>query len=410
VSIASDGLGGAVTVWQEKSDTDVKIRAQRVSAEGKNLWVNGGVIVTSMAGAQGNNRDVISDGMGNFVIAWDTGAITPDTDVYVQKLDENGNPTWGEGGILVCKDQAAESYDPANMQSHPQMAADGTGGVIVTWHDRRRIMNREIFAQRISAAGEMLWAENGIWLWNISEDYFGTTSGILDSAITTDGTGGAIVVWTGYEDSYTKNSAIYAQRLSPDGQRLWSDEKVYSNPSFQSQGHVSIAGDRKGGVIIGSRVGESSSVSKTDSVYAQKIDSHGSRIWGEGGLEIQKVSSAPTVQFIAVGAILAAILVFIGVFRRNRMAKVFIAIMPVLLGIAGLFSVLLVIGPFGYSYSWAYVPDTTLNKAAAFIVPIAALAIGAVGISRKTITLWVMVPVMVFCALVAVTAGLIFAF
>jgi hypothetical protein len=410
VSIASDRLGGAVIVWQEKSDTDMKMRAQRVSTEGKNLWVNGGVIVTSMAGAQGNNYDVIGDGMGNFFVAWDTGSATPDTDVYVQKLDEDGNLLWGEGGILICQDRASEPYDPANMQSHPQMAADGTGGVIVTWHDRRRIMNREIFAQRISAAGDMLWDENGIWLWNIPEDYFGTTSGILDSAIRADGAGGVIVVWTGYEGSYTRSSAIYAQRLSPDGQWLWLEEKVYSNPPFQSQGYASIVGDGQGRFIIGSRVGESSSISKTDSVYAQKIDSEGNRLWGGGGLGIQKVSSAPTVQFIAVGAILAAILVLVGVFRKNRMAGVFTAIVPVLLGIAGLFSILLVIGPFGYSYSWAYVPDTALNKAAAFIVPLAALATGGVGIGKKKITLWVMIPVMVFCGIVALIAGLVFFF
>jgi hypothetical protein len=270
--------------------------------------------------------------------------------------------------------------------------------------------NREVFAQRINAAGEMLWDENGVWVWNIPEDYFGTTSGILDSAITTDGAGGAIVVWTRSGVSYTGNSVIYAQRLSLDGQRLWTDEGIYSDPSFQSQGYVGIVGDGQGGVIIGSRVGESSSLSKTDSVYAQKIDSYSNRVWGEGGLEIQKVSSAPTVQFIAVGAILAAFFVLVGVVRRNRIARVSTSIMPVLLGVAGLFSVLLVIGPFGYSYSWAYVPDTALNKAAAFIVPLAGLAIGALGIGEEKITLWVMIPVMVFCTIVSAIAVLIFIF
>jgi hypothetical protein len=409
-SIAGDGLGGAVIVWQEKSDTDMKIRAQRISTEGKNLWVNGGVIVSSMAGAQGNNHDVIGDGIGDFFVAWDTGAATPDTDVYVQKLDEKGTPMWGERGILVCQDRATESYNPANMQSHPQMAPDGTGGVIVTWHDRRRIMNREVFAQRVSATGDMLWDENGVWLWSIPEDYFGTTSGILDSAITADGAGGAVVIWTGYLGSYTSNSAIYVQRLSLDGQRLWPDGKVYSDPPFQSQGYASIASDGQGRFISGSRVGESSSISKTDSVYAQKIDSHGNRMWGNEGLEIWKVSSSLTVQFIALGAVLATILVLIGVFRRNKIAGVFTAIMPVLLGIAGLFSILLVIGPFGYSYSWAYVPDTALNKAAVLIVPLAGLAIGGVGIGKKKNTLWVMIPVMVFCSIVAIIAGLIFVF
>ncbi|MDO9333590.1 MAG: hypothetical protein Q7T57_03595 [Dehalococcoidales bacterium] len=408
-SIASDGQGGVVVVWQEKSGRDMMIRAQRLSGEGLTLWGNEGIIVTSIAEGQGNYMQVIGDGLGNFVVAWDTGSVTPDTDVYAQKLDDNGNPQWGEG-ILVCQDQAAESYNPANMQSHPQMAADGTGGVIITWHDRRRILNREIFAQRISSAGEMLWTENGVWVWNIPADYFMTTSGILDATIIPDGAGGAAIVWTGYEVSYTRDTVIYAQRLSPDGQRLWSEEEVYGEPSFQSQGNSSIVSDGKGGIIIGSRVGESSGVSQTNSVYAQRISPNGDRLWGESGLEIQKVCSALTVQFIVYGAILAALLVLIGVFRRNRIAGIFTAIMPVLLGIAGLFSTLLVIGPFGYTYGWAYIPDTALNKLGAFLVPLAGLVIVVVGISKKTVTKWVMIPVLVFCTLISVIAGLIFFF
>jgi len=396
VSIDSDGRGGAVVVWQEKSGTDMTIRAQRVSAEGKTLWLDGGVMVTSIAHGHENHPQVISDGMGNFIVAWDTGGDDPDIDVYVQKLDDKGNPLWGEEGILVCKDQETESYNPANMQSHPQMAADGTGGVIVTWHDRRRILNREIFAQRISATGEMLWAENGVWLWDIPADY-PRTAGILDSAIIADGAGGATIVWTGH--GTPEDGVIYAQRLSPDGQRLWSDKEVlvYDSPSIQSQGYSSIVSDGQGGIIVGSRAGEYSQISRTDSVYAQRIDSEGSRLWGEGGLKIQKVPSALTVQFIAAGAVLAAMLVLIGV-------------MPVLLGVAGLFSVLLVIGPFGYTYGWAYIPDTPVNEAAAFIVPLIGLAIGVVGICKKTVTLWVLVPVMVFCALVTAVAGLVLVF
>jgi hypothetical protein len=122
------------------------------------------------------------------------------------------------------------------------------------------------------------------------------------------------------------------------------------------------------------------------------------------------VRSALTVQFIALGAILAAVLVLIGVFRRNRIAEIFTAIMPVLLGIAGLFSGLLVTGPFGYTYGWAYIPDTPVNQIASFIVPLIALTIGAIGISKKTVTLWVMIPVIVFCTLVAAIAVMVFIF
>lgn len=406
-SIAGDGRGGAVVVWQEKNGTDITIRTQRVSAEGITLWGDNGVTITSIADGQGSYQQVISDGTGNFVVAWDARSVTPDTDVYVQKLDKDGNPLWGEDGILVCQDQAAESYSPADIQSHPQIAADGAGGVIVTWHDRRRIMNREIFAQRISAAGEILWAENGVWLWNIPGDYLETTSGILDAAITADGAGGAIAVWTGYQASYTENSVIYAQRLSPDGQRLWSDEEVYRNSSIHSQGYSSIVSDGKGGVIIGSRVSNGSSVSSTDSVYAQRVDSAGNQKWGAGGLEIQRVPSSPILTVIAAVVILVAVLVLIGVFRRSRLAGIFTAIAPVLIGIAALFSNLLLIGPFGYSYSWAYILTTPINLTAVAFIPIAGLVIGSVGIWKRTVTKWVLVPVLVFNFLVTVIVELI---
>ncbi|MFC1937187.1 hypothetical protein ACFLWY_01355 [Chloroflexota bacterium] len=406
VSLIGDGLGGAVVVWQEKSGSDMTIRAHRVSVEGKTLWVEGGVVVTSIADGRVYSQQVISDGMGNFFVAWDTGSFTTDSDVYVQKLDGSGNLLWDELGILACKDRVSESNPIANMQSQPQLVADGTGGVIITWHDRRRILNREIFAQRFSSDGEILWTENGVWLWDIPADY-PRTAGIEDSAIIADGVGGATIVWNGW-NAPMRNSVIYAQKLSPDGQRVWPDEEVYENPAIQSQGHSSIADDGAGGIIIGSRVGEASGIGRTDSVYAQRIDSDGDRMWVKGGLEIEKVRSALTVQFIALGAVLAAMLVLIGVFRRNRIAGICTAILPIFLGIAGLFSVLLVSGLFGYTYGWAYIPDTPLNKAVAFLVPLTALAIGAVGIGRKTVTLWVMVPVMVFCALAASIAGLMF--
>ncbi len=402
VSFVSDGFGGIVVVWQEKSGTDMTIRAQRVSAEGNILWLDGGVPVTSIACGQENHPQVIGDGMGDFVVAWDTGSDDPYTDVYVQKLDGEGAPLWGEEGILVCKDQATEPYSPANMQSRPQIAADGTGGVIITWHDRRRILNREIFAQRISAAGEMLWAENGVWLWNVPSDY-PRTAGILDSSIIGDGAGDATIVWTGYRSPVgSKNSVIYAQKLSPDGQRLWLDDEVYNNPAFQSQGYSRVIDDGSGGVIVASKAGESSDISQTYSVYAQRIDAEGNRLWGNGGLEIRRVASSPVLLIIAAVVILVTVLVLVGVFRRGRLALILGAVTPIVIGIAALFSSILLIGPFGYSSHWAYVTNTPLNQAAVAIVPVAGLIIVDAVDRKRAITRWVTVPLSIFSFLIAV--------
>jgi hypothetical protein len=134
VSVAEDGYGGMIIVWQNRLDTGVCILAQRISSQGEILWADEGVILTTSNNDYGNNSytQVITDGMGDAFIAWDTeSAISgaPASNVYIQKLDGDGNKQWGEEGILVCQDHETDSYSPANMQSHPKVASDSTGGL-----------------------------------------------------------------------------------------------------------------------------------------------------------------------------------------------------------------------------------------------------------------------------------------
>ena len=48
-----------------------------------------------------------------------------------------------------------------NEQHFPSLTSDGRGGLIVAWRDARNA-NRDVFAQRVSLTGEMLWGDNGI--------------------------------------------------------------------------------------------------------------------------------------------------------------------------------------------------------------------------------------------------------
>ena len=48
-----------------------------------------------------------------------------------------------------------------NEQRFPVLIADGQGGAIVAWSDARHA-NRDIFAQRVSATGDIHWNANGI--------------------------------------------------------------------------------------------------------------------------------------------------------------------------------------------------------------------------------------------------------
>jgi len=395
--IVSDGKGGAVIVWEDYTGEGTTLYAQRINQDGELLRAEGGISVTSLTSEKERPR-LINDGTGSFIIAWTDMSVATgwDEDVYVQKLDAEGQRMWSEEGIPVI--------DAPGRQSNPQIAPDGSGGCIIAWPEIQYtdIKTSGIFAQRINSSGEVLWQEGGVLVSNIPQDSPIPNLGLI--YIIGDSDGSSTVIWVADKDQAGQRvRQVYAQRLGPDGERLWSEAgvEVYRNPPFRTIGYSSVISDGSGGFIIGSRVSEGSNMSRTDSVYMQRIDSAGSRLWGESGVEIQMKHSSPLLPIIAAVVVLVTALILFGVFRGNRPAGIFTAIAPVFIGIAALFGNLLLIGPFGYSYGWAYILDTPADLLSVAIIPIAALAIGAVGIWKRTVTRWATIPMVVFCALIA---------
>jgi len=283
--LISDGAGGAVIVWEDNRGPDTDIYAQRISSDGRLLWPGEGVPVASASNAQ-LGPQIISDGMGNFIVVWvqspGTSYIVGDTDIYAQKINTEGKSLWTDGkGVPVCT--------AAGSQGHPQVASEGSGGCIVVWHDTRNRPNRDAYAQRLSSEGKILWETDGVLLGEIpGMDKSSVEAGSYDVQVTGDSAGGAMVVWQVNPTSTTtgafKGGQIYAQRLSPTGERLWPEAiRVYENPSLKSQGYSSVVSDGMGGVIISSKVGKGP---WPDLVYTQRIDPSGNRLWGAEGIRI----------------------------------------------------------------------------------------------------------------------------
>jgi hypothetical protein len=397
VPVVSYGDGGTVIVWEDDSGEGTTLYAQRISQDGELVWAEGGVAVTTIISEKERPR-LIGDGTGGFIIAWTDISVAEgwDKDVYVQKLDAEGQRIWGEQGIPV-------SAAPG-QQSDPQIITDGSGGCVVAWPEIQYtdIKTSGIFAQRISSSGEVLWQEGGVPVSNIPQVSPITNLGLI--YIIGNGDGSGTLIWVADKDQTGQRARqAYAQRLGPDGQRLWSETgvEVYRNPPFHTIGYSSVISDGSGGFIIGSRVSEGSNISRTDSVYMQRVDSAGNRLWGESGVGIQFKHSSPLLPVIAAVVILITALILFGVFRGNRLAGIFTAVAPVIIGIAALFSNLLLIGPFAYSYGWAYILETPADLLSVAIIPLAALAIGAVSIWKRAVTRWATIPVVAFCALVA---------
>ena len=156
------------------------------------------------------SKDAIPDGSQGAIVTWGakvTGSIT-DADIYAQRLDSNVDPypSWGTYAI-VC--------NAVNFQSNPRLVSNGSGGAIIVWEDRRDGVSK-VYAQHLNSNGQPQpqWPPNGIPLVNT------TSQAQFKPMIVSDGSSGAIVVW---EDIRNFQPRLYAQRIDAAGNRLWAD-------------------------------------------------------------------------------------------------------------------------------------------------------------------------------------------
>jgi hypothetical protein len=207
----SDGAGGAIIAWENVSGVDGAIYAQRIASTGSRAtgWPADGMVV---CGSGGRKRVVhaAADGNGGAFIAWsderDMGLTG--TDIYLQRVTGEGAvaPGWPTNGLAVCT--------ATGDQIVPRLAADGTGGAIAVWRDRRAAPEGDLYAQRITGASAVAsgWPANGVAVCSAS----GAQSPSFEG-MTRDGAGGVLFCWTDSRDSLLTGRDIYVQRLLADG-------------------------------------------------------------------------------------------------------------------------------------------------------------------------------------------------
>ena len=213
--IVSDGVGGAIVVWQDsRNGSYEQVYSQRLTGNGSVApgWPDSGLAVCTFPTDAGLTRYppgrrrpqrfsvVIGDGSGGAFIAWrdmraDSG------DVYLQHVLPDGSVPagWPHNGLALCS--------APGVQMAPSLAQDGTGGVFVSWQDRRSGNDWHVYAQHVLASGALSWTANGVPVCTGPGDH-------VIPRLVADGSSGAIVAW---QDTRLPSSAVFTSRLAPDG-------------------------------------------------------------------------------------------------------------------------------------------------------------------------------------------------
>ncbi|HJQ65976.1 MAG TPA: hypothetical protein VJ816_06350, partial [Gemmatimonadales bacterium] len=229
-SVLADGAGGAFVAWHDNRGPNYDLYVQRLSFTGAALWTPNGLAVCTATGDQANAQ-LAPDGAGGVIVTWhDFRGGT--WDIYAQRLDGNGVPQWTPNGVAVCT--------ALNNQTSPQVVTDGAGGGILVWTDLRAVTNTDIYAQRVNAAGVTQWGTNGVPVCTFGGEQ-------TAHQMVSDGAGGAILAW---QDSRSGVYDIYAQRLNGAGAGLWTAQGKPVVTATANQGNPAVAADGFGGAVI----------------------------------------------------------------------------------------------------------------------------------------------------------------
>lgn len=263
--IISDGAGGAIIGWEDyRGGNYSDIYVQRVNSNGDTLWTRDGVAVCTATDNQERPR-LVSDGAGGAIITWQDYRSGSAYDIYARRVDLNGHVLWTANGIAVC---TATDY-----QDFPEIVSDGAGGAIITWEDFRSGSTYDVYSQRLDSNGNVKWTTNGVAVCTAAGyQYY--------PRIVSDGAGGAIITWEDWRNG--SDSDIYAQRLDSNGNVKWTLDGVAVCVATDHQSGQEIISDGAGGAIITWQDYHGGS----DDIYAQRIGPNGNAIWVANGVAV----------------------------------------------------------------------------------------------------------------------------
>ena len=248
-TMVSDGLGGAIVAWAGESTTSTKtnnrenfapltIYTQRISSTGKLMWQN--TVIST-----GNNWQIVSNGDGGAIIAWDNFKpyyeASHNDSLCLQKIAPDGALLWGNPGLTLVTSSPFQPSIPNEIatgnfgmynRAFPtytgtqDIVTDGDGGVIVIWEEEGEQDANQVFAQRVNSQGNSVCSKNTL---------VGTGTYQYNS-LRSDGSGGAFLALQAPDQGVT-----YQEQVGQNGELLGLNQYYTYSVSDGSGGSISAS-------------------------------------------------------------------------------------------------------------------------------------------------------------------------
>jgi hypothetical protein len=224
-AISVDTSGSLILSYQicNYSNISYPIMAQRFLSSGNAAWSQ--PLLVGNAYRMDPDLQMAANSDGSFVVTWSgfPNSTYQNPNIYAQKVNLTGSLGW-TNPVAVYADTNIEM---PTEQFNPRIVNSVDNAVIIAWEDRRNdIEDSDLFIQKVSAEGAILWNADGVPV--CTEDYAQTNQRLVS-----DNMGGCYLAWEDYRNNNSSDKDIYAQHISINGTALWEAQgKVICNAAI----------------------------------------------------------------------------------------------------------------------------------------------------------------------------------
>jgi hypothetical protein len=232
--VASDGSGNFVVVWPSNGQdgSDYGIFGQRFSAAGVRLGIE--FQVNTYTTNRQYQAAVASDANGNFVVVWQS--YGPDghySGVFGQRFNALG--------VRQGSEFRVNTYT-THQQIRPAVSADASGNFVVVWDSFYQDGNAiGVFGQRFDAAGVPQGSEFRVNSYTTDFQYL--------PAVASAPGGSFLVVWTSLASQDGDGAAVMGQRFNAAGVRQGSEFRI-NTYTTSAQFDAAVSADGNGNFVV----------------------------------------------------------------------------------------------------------------------------------------------------------------
>ncbi len=283
VVMVKDGNGGAFVVWDDLREgyDNPKIFAQHLDKNGYALWTANGVEV-SPPGIGQTLPQVAAVGDGGIIVSWEEdkrdsipvfGGTSPA--IFAQRISSRGARLWRDSALQIAGPLPFQLFYAQGIPT--ACTSDGSGGAYVSWADLNSGL-QDLIVSRIDSSGNIRWSFPAMS--GISTIGGGLPDGGYEYIrLLQNGTTGVIIAWTDVRNGFTTGVSLFAQKLDSAGTRLWDTLGIALAPKpsyLQRQQNEVLVSDDAGGAIY---AWEQSNNGSSPHGYAGHVNASGAITW-----------------------------------------------------------------------------------------------------------------------------------